>query len=161
MAQFRDQAFVRELVQWIRFSKKDLLARRDGLNAASMELPYAPAAVGKFILNHFATPEGEAKKCEKLIRGSSGLILFIAGSNDKPSWVNVGRSFERVALKATALNIKHAHLNMPCEVLEIRKKLQQHLGLENEHPLLLIRIGYAKPRPKSLRRPVDDVLLQS
>lgn len=161
VAQFRDQAFVRELVQWIRFSKKDLLARRDGLNAASMGLPYAPAAVGKFILNHFATPEGEAKKCEKLIRGSSGLILFIAGSNDKPSWVNVGRSFERVALKATALNIKHAHLNMPCEVLEVRKKLQQHLGLENEHPLLLIRIGYAKPRPKSLRRPVDDVLLQS
>lgn len=124
-----------------------------------MGLPFIPRWLGKFILNTFATPDGEAKKCEKLIHGSSGLALFIAQTNDKESWINVGRSFERVVLTATALNIKHAHVNMPCEEVEVRKKLQQHLGLKNEQPLLLLRIGYAEPMPESYRRPVEAVLV--
>ena len=159
--QFRNKAFVGELVNWFRFSKKDTLASRDGLNAASMGLPFIPTWLGKFILNNLATPGGEAKKCEKLIRSSSGLVLFIAESNDKQSWINVGRSFERFALKATALNIRHAHMNMPCEEITIRKKLQKHLGLKNEHPLLLLRIGYSNPMPQSCRRPVNDILIES
>jgi hypothetical protein len=156
--QFRNQSFVRELISWIRFNKKHALATCDGLNSASMGLPYIPRWFGKFILNNLATPDGEAKKCEKLIRGSSGLALFIAQTNHKEAWINVGRSFERVVLKATALNIKHAHMNMPCEEVEVRKKLQQHLGLKHEQPLLLLRIGYAKPMPESFRRPVEAVL---
>jgi hypothetical protein len=156
--QFRNQSFVRELISWIRFNKKNALATCDGINSASMGLPYVPRWLGKFILNTFATPEGEAKKCEKLIRKSSGLALFIAQANDKEAWINVGRSFERVVLKATALNIKHAHMNMPCEEVEVRQKLQQHLGLQHEQPLLLLRIGYSNPMPESYRRPVDAVL---
>jgi len=157
--QFRNKSFVNELIKWIRFSKKDALTSRDGLNSASMGLPFIPKWLGKFILATFATPYGEARKCEKLIRGSSGLALFIAESNDKQSWINTGRSFERVVLKATSLNIKHAHMNMPCEEIEIRTKLQKHLGLKDEHPLLLLRIGYSNPKPKSYRRPVEEVLV--
>lgn len=150
---------VQELIQWICFSKKEALNRLDGLNAASMGLPFVPTILGKFIIRYLATPDGEAKKCVKLIRGSSGLVLFSAKSNDKETWIKLGQSFERFALRATALNIEHAHLNMPCEVLDVRKKLQYHLGLESEHPLLLVRIGYANPRPKSYRRPVESVLV--
>ena len=83
--QFRNKLFINELINWIRFSKKDALESRDGLNSASMGLPFIPTWLGKFILNTFATADGEAKKCEKFIRGSSGLILFIANSNDKQS----------------------------------------------------------------------------
>jgi hypothetical protein len=158
--QFRNQSFVNELIDWIRFSKKDAMATRDGVNSASMGLPYVPRWLGKFIMNTFATPKGEAKKCEKLIRDSSGLALFIAEFNDKKSWINVGRSFERFVLKATALNIKHAHMNMPCEEIEVRRKLQQYLGLQREQPLLLSRIGYSNPMPKSYRRPVEHVLVE-
>lgn len=157
--QFRNKSFVNELISWIRFNKKDALTSRDGLNSASMGLPYIPTWLGRFILNNLATPNGEAKKCEKLIRGSSGVALFIAESNNKQSWINVGRSFQRVALKATSLNIKHAHINMPCEEIEIRTKLQKHLGLKNEQPLLLLRIGYSYPMPKSYRRPVEEVMV--
>ncbi|HPQ44031.1 MAG TPA: nitroreductase family protein [Syntrophales bacterium] len=159
--QFRNKAFVNELIEWIRFRKKDALTYRDGLNPASMGLPFVPTWMGRFILNTFATPEGEAKKCEKLIRESSGLALFIAESDDRESWINVGRSFERTVLKATALNIKHAHMNMPCEEVAIREKLQKHLGLKNGHSLLLLRIGYSDPMPKSYRRPLKDVLIES
>lgn len=156
--QFRNQSFVNELISWIRFSKQQALATCDGLNSASVGLPYIPTWLGKFILNTLATPDGEAKKCEALIRGSSGLALFIAEVNDKKTWINLGRSFERVVLKATSMHIKHAHMNMPCEEVGIRSKLQQHLGLKAEQPLLLLRMGYAKPMPKSYRRPVEWVL---
>ncbi len=159
--QFRNKSFVSELISWIRFSKKHALATCDGLNSASMGLPFIPRWLGKFILNTFATPDGEAKKCEKLIHGSSGLALFIAQTNDKEAWINVGRSFERVVLTATALNIKHAHVNMPCEEVEVRKKLQYYLRLKNEQPLLLSRIGYAKSMPESYRRPVEAVLVEA
>jgi nitroreductase len=57
--------------------------------------------------------------------------------------------------------IKHAHMNMPCEEVEVREMLQHHLGLESGYPLLLLRIGYSNPMPKSYRRPVADVLIES
>ncbi|MBD3386211.1 hypothetical protein GF407_14980 [candidate division KSB1 bacterium] len=86
--------------------------------------------------------------------------LIITESNDKQRWIELGKSFEKVVLTATQRNIKHAHLNMPCEEESVRKKLQKHLGLTSEHPLLLLRIGYAGSLPDSLRRPVEDVVTE-
>ena len=155
--QFNNKRFVDELVSWIRFSKSDAERLRDGLRSAVMGAPSIPQWMGKVIMK-FASSGNEAKKCEKAIRISSGLMLFIAENDDKISWISLGRSFERVALRATLLNIKHAHLNMPCEEIVIRQKLQKHLGLTNEQPLLLLRIGYAEAMPGSFRRPVEEVL---
>lgn len=72
-----------------------------------------------------------------------------------------GRTFQRIALKATSLGIVHAHLNMPCEVESVRKKLSNHLGLNpDEQSLLLRRMGYAAEVPRSIRRPIDEVLIK-
>lgn len=159
--QFRNKAFVDELIRWIRFSKKDARAARDGLNSASMGMPSVPNWLGTIIIRLFATPGGEARKCEKRIRSSSGLLLFVAKDNDRRSWIDVGRGFERTALRATALGIRHAHVNMPCEEIEIRNRLRNHLGLKDGHPLLLLRMGYSDPMPGSYRRPVEDVVIET
>jgi len=79
--------------------------------------------------------------------------------NDKKSWVDVGRSFERIALTLTTLEVENAHLNQPCEVPELKTQLQQHLAPGSVHPQLLLRIGYAKPLPRSPRRPYQQVLI--
>ena len=123
--QFQNRLFVSELIDWIRFNKKKALSSLDGLNPNSMGFPFIPSWLGKLILNTFATPNNEAKKSEKLIRGSSALALFIAQSDTKEAWVKLGQSFERVMLKAATLNIKHAHINMPCEEISVRQKLQE------------------------------------
>lgn len=159
--QFSNKDFIAELIPWIRFSKTDARKYSDGLRPAVLGFPAVPRWLGRFIMRVLITPGGEARKCEKMIRSSSALILFIAQSNDKMSWINVGRSFERVSLTAASLDIKHAHLNMPCEEIMVRQKLQKHLGLTNQHPLLLLRIGYAKPMPSSFRRPVQQVLTEN
>lgn len=160
IAQFNDPAFVAELVSWIRFSRRGVSERSDGLTAAALGFPSIPRWLGRWIMTTLVKPEGEAARQEKAIRSSSVLLLFIARENDKRHWVDVGRSFERIALTATAMGIAQAHVNMPCEVEPIRRRLAVHLGLDaGEQPLLLIRLGFARKRPPpSPRRPVDQVV---
>lgn len=160
IAQFNDPAFVAELVSWIRFSRREVVARQDGLTAVALGFPPVPRWLGRWIMTTLVKPEGEAKRQERAIRSSSLLLLFIARENDKRHWVDVGRSFERVALTAASLGIAHAHVNMPCEVEPIRRRLTAYLGLDTGgQPLLLIRLGYARKRlPPSPRRPVDQVM---
>jgi hypothetical protein len=160
IAQFNDPAFVAELVSWIRFSRREVSDRQDGLAAVALGFPAVPRWLGRWIMTTLVKPEAEAARQEKAIRSSSLLLLFIARGNDKQHWVDVGRSFERIALTAASLGIAHAHVNMPCEVAPIRRRLAVHLGLDNgEQPLLLIRLGYARKRlPPSPRRTVDGVI---
>ena len=163
IAQFNDPAFVAELVSWIRFTRREVSDRQDGLAAVALGFPAVPRWLGRWIMQTLVKPGGEAARQEKAIRSSSLLLLFIARGNDKPHWVDVGRSFERIVLTATSLGIAHAHVNMPCEVEPIRRRLATHLGLDDgEQPLLLIRLGFARKRlPPSPRRSIDQVIRAS
>jgi hypothetical protein len=59
----------------------------------------------------------------------------------------------------TSLNIKSAFLNQPIEVSNLRGEFQTAIGLGSSLPQLLVRFGYADAMPKSLRRPVEHVLM--
>jgi hypothetical protein len=158
--QFNDRQFVKELISWIRFSKKEVRTQRDGLTAEVMGFPYIPRWLGRFILKTFIKPESESNKTEKQIRSSSHLFLFICEKSNKRNWIEIGQTFQRIALKATSIGLSHAHINMPCEVESVRKKLSSHLQLSAKNePLLLIRLGYAGEVPRAPRRSVDEVLI--
>jgi hypothetical protein len=157
--QMRDAAFVRELLDWVRFSRKEADTCKDGLIGPVMGMPVVPRWLGEPIMKAMLRPELEAARAEKLIRSSAALMLFVAETNDREHWVKLGQSFERVALAATIRGIRQAHINMPCEVVEIRKQFQQYLGLADEQPLLLLRVGYGKPMPRSPRRPAEAAIL--
>jgi hypothetical protein len=73
--------------------------------------------------------------------------------------VRTGQVYERMALKMTSLNIKSAFLNQPIEVAEVRGQFQSAIGLGDALPQLLVRFGHAAPMPRSLRRPVEQVLV--
>jgi hypothetical protein len=156
--QMREAAFVRELMGWIRFSHEEAVTHCDGLVAPAMGMPAVPRWLGASIMKAMLRPDPEARRTEKLIRSSAALVLFIAEVNDREHWVRLGQSFERVALAATSRGIRHAHVNMPCEVLELRTQFQHYLGLEDEQPLLLLRMGYGNLMPRSPRRPLATVL---
>jgi hypothetical protein len=122
-----------------------------------MGMPSVPSWLGRWILKTMASPTGEAKKVARAIQSSSALLVFIAKDDTAYSWIQVGRSFERSMLKATDLNIRHAHLNMPCEERPVREKLARHLNLSSEQPMLLIRLGYGELMPPSFRRDPEAV----
>jgi nitroreductase len=159
--QFSNPSFLKELIHWIRFNKNEAMQTGDGLYGAATGNPSVPAWFGRLFMKLTASPKKEAEKWNELIHSSSALIIFIAERNDKKAWINVGRSFERAMLMAASLGINHAHANMPCEEVQLRKKLSDQLNLTKERqPLLLIRLGYSEKMPYSFRRPLQEVIIK-
>ena len=157
-AQMDDAAFMRELKQWIRFNPAEALNTRDGLFGACVGSPSVPGWLGRSLFKLLLRKKPEREKFARQIRSSAGVAVFFGEREDRAHWVQVGRSFQRFALQATALGIRHAHINQPIEVLSLRPLFAHALGLGDVRPDLVIRFGYAEPMPMSIRRPVEDVI---
>jgi len=157
-AQIGDPAFVRELTSWLRFNAASALATRDGLYAPCSGNPTLPNWLAGPVFKTVFTANSENKKCARQVRSSSGLAIFVSDKDDREHWISSGRNYQRFALQATLLGIKHAFLNQPVEVLQFRKKLGALLGIGDRRPDILVRFGYAEPMPRSLRRPVKQLL---
>jgi hypothetical protein len=157
--QIGDPAFVAELKQWIRFSYGDALASGDGLFAAASGNPVLPHAVGSFLFDFVFDAEAENTKATEQVRSSAGLAVFVSQADDNASRVEAGRAYQRFALTATSLGIRHAFLNQAVEVSDVRRRLADHLGIGERRPNFVVRFGYGPEMPMSLRRPVDDVLI--
>ena len=158
-AQMDSRAFVRELKEWIRYNPAAALKSGDGLLGRCSGSPSAPNWLGPMIFDLAFKKVAENKKYARQLRSSAGLAVFVAEKEDPEGWIQVGRSFERFALQATVLGIRHAHLNMPIEVPEVRPAFADCLGISGRRPDLVIRFGKAQPMPMSIRRPLDAVIV--
>ena len=159
-AQLTDPAFRKELISWIRFNPEDALAKGDGLSGRANGQPPLPTWLAKLIVGMVLTPKGQIDTDARNIRSSAGVAVFVARADDKRAWVEVGRTYERFALQATALDIRTAHVNQPIEVRALRPQLESWLKLNGEHALLAVRFGHGPTAPFSLRRPLDDVIVR-
>ena len=156
--QLGNREFVNELVSWLRFSEKEVMTKGDGIWSGSMGLPNTGRFIGNFVMKNLVSVGSEEKRLRKLIRASAGFALFMVEKNDPIHWIKLGQSFQRFGLIATKNNISHAHLNMPCEELQVREKLIRDFNLQDLTPLLLIRFGYSEPMPYSFRRNLVNML---
>jgi hypothetical protein len=158
-AQMADAVFVKELKSWIRFSGADAVRTRDGLFSGASGNPVGPSWVGSLAFDWLFTPRRENEKIARQIRSSSGMAVFVGAVADKAHWVEVGRCYERFALQATALGIRNAFLNQPVEVPTVRAPFADAMGLAGQRPDLVVRFGRGPLLPRSLRRPVQAVLV--
>lgn len=156
--QVEDPAFRAELKQWLRFGTGKAVETRDGLYSACSGNPVLPDWLGGLLFDYVFTAKGENDKYAAQIRSSAGLAIVVSDANDKPHWVEAGRSCQRFALATTALDIRHAFINQPLEVPEKRAEFARWLGDDSLSPDLILRFGHADPMPWSLRRPVDEVI---
>jgi hypothetical protein len=117
-----------------------------------------PEFFGRFFMKNVLTPKSEASRWKKLIKHSAGLVMLMAKDNDPEHWIELGRQFQRFGLTLTKYNIKHAHVNMPCEETDVRQKLMHDMKLNGYSPLLLLRIGYGEPLPYSFRRKLSEII---
>ncbi|TKD32651.1 MAG: Tat pathway signal protein [Mesorhizobium sp.] len=156
--QVSDPAFAEELGSWLRFNARAAIEMGDGLYSGCSGNPSLPTFLGRIMFGVFFKPDAENDRYARQVRSSSGLAVFVSERDDPAHWVRAGRSYQRFALQATALGIRHAHLNQPIEVPSVRRELQSLLGLGNRRPDLVLRFGYAQPMPRSLRRPVRSVI---
>ena len=158
-AQMADPAFVKELKTWIRFNGADAVRTRDGLFSVASGNPSIPAWLGERAFGWFFTAKGENEKYVRQIRSAAGIAVFAGQRADKAHWVEVGRCYERFALQATALGIRNAFLNQPVEVPAVRAPFADALGLAGQRPDLVVRFGRGPALPRTLRRPVQSVML--
>lgn len=160
-AQMDDPHFVDELRHWIRFNPAQALAMRDGLFSKCAGNAAIPAWIGQRVFGMVFTKTAEDKKYVAQMRSTPGVAIFIGDKADKDHWVRVGRSFQRFALQATALGIRHAMINQPVEVPVVRADFARWLGIGNQRPDLVVRFGYAPPLPMSMRRPTAAVIVNA
>jgi hypothetical protein len=156
LSQYADTAFLRELVFWLRFNKKEALSAQDGLFSRCSGNPEVPHWLGKLFVMSTQPGQQVAADAQKLLSSSGAVIL--TSSDDSPSaWVRTGQVYERLALRLTSLNLRSSFLNQPIEVAQVRGQVQKSLE-GTAMPQLLLRFGHAAPMPRSLRRPVAAVL---
>jgi hypothetical protein len=160
-AQMDDPHFVDELRDWIRFNPAQALSVRDGLFSKCSGSPAIPSWVGQRFFGMVFKKTAEDKKYVAQLRSSAGVAIFIGDKANKDHWVRVGRSFQRFALQATALGIRHAMINQPVEVPNVRSEFARWLEIGNQRPDLVVRFGYAPPMPMSMRRPSSAVIIKA
>jgi hypothetical protein len=158
-AQIGDPAFVDELKNWIRFNEPDAGRTRDGLFSGCTGNTSVPRWLGRRLLGRLFSAQSENEKAARHVRSSAGIAVFVAHGNDHRHWIDVGRAYQRFALQATALGIRNAFLNQPVEVPSLRAQFAQWLGVGGRRPDLVVRFGRGPEMPRSLRRPVEDVLV--
>ena len=160
LSQYADKPFLNELIHWLRFDKKEALASSDGLYSECTGNPSVPRWLGQMFVNG-ANPHDLADADVKKLQSSAGAVVITSASEGKDDWVRTGQVYQRLALTMTSLNIKSAFLNQPLEVESVRSQLRSSLGLGTAYPQLLVRFGYANAMPRSLRRPVEQVMMPS
>jgi hypothetical protein len=157
--QIDNPAFVSELESWIRFSDGEAIRSGDGLAARVTGSPPAPRWLGRILFRAFFRAKPENDKYARQIRSSAGIAIFVSDVDDRAHWIEAGRCYERFALRATALGIRNAFVNQPVEETGLRPEFAEAFGLGGRRPDLVVRFGRGREMPKSLRRPVDAVLV--
>ena len=66
---------------------------------------------------------------------------------------------QTVAPQATALGIRSAFMNQPLEVPAVRPLFAADFGIKGQRPDLVVRFGRGPTMPRSLRRPIQAVLV--
>lgn len=158
VAQIGDARWREELVDWIRFNRKEAELLRDGLYGKASGNPEVPRLFGKLFMKFAFSAQSQNEKDVPWIRSSSGVAVFVSEVDDPAHWVEAGRCYERFALQATALGIRNAFINQPVEVPALRAQFAQWLGIGARRPDLVVRFGYGPEMPRSLRRRVEDVI---
>ncbi len=156
--QLGDPSWRKELIAWIRFNQREAHRRRDGLWSRTSGNPEMPRALGRALLGIALTPRSQNRKDVPWTKNSAGVLVIVSEADDPPHWIEAGRCYERFALQATALGLRNAFINQPVEVVSLRQQFAAWLGVGSRRPDLVVRFGYGPEMPRSLRRPVSEVL---
>ena len=112
LSQYAAEAFLDELIYWLRFNERESLASLDGLFTRCSGNPTLPRWLGEIFVSG-TKPQQQADTDAKKLRSSPGAVIIASESEDKATWVRTGQVYERIALKMTSLNTKSAFLNQP------------------------------------------------
>ncbi len=153
--QMSNPQYGKELIQWMRFSRKEAMQKGDGLYTSCIGVPSTGRTLGSFVLKYFYPAESENKRLIKQLKHSSAIALFSSEKNDVEHWIKTGMTFQRFALTIQKMGLNLSYLNTPCQIESTRKSLMSEFNLLEKEPQLLIRLGYSEKMPYSFRRNIE------
>jgi len=154
-----DRAAQAERRLWMRGSDDESRKRGDGVTPERLGLG-GPAA---WVSGRSMSPSSRfygfgssslAKNTRDLVRSSGALALLTLTARHDAGWIVGGQAYERFALRCATLGIAQQPLSAPIASTRVRAILARRFQAEGEEPLLLIRLGHAKPPSPSPRRGV-------
>ncbi len=157
--QINDPAFVQELKAWVRFNEKEAVRKGDGLFTRSSGNPTLPHWLGNMLFGMLLSAKAENEKYAHQVRSSAGIAIFVSDQDTQTHWIEAGQCYQRFALQAEALDIRTAFLNQPVEVASLRPQFATSLGISDYRPDLVVRFGHGPKMPRSLRRPIEAVIV--
>ena len=108
---YAEEAFIDELIHWLRFNRRETFASLDGLYTRCSGIHEVPRWLGQIFVAG-TKPEQQADADAKKLRSSPGAVVVSSEVDDKTAWVRTGQVYQRLALTMTSLNIKSAFLNL-------------------------------------------------
>ncbi len=157
---FTDENFKIELLDWMRFNFKHVQEEKDGLAYNVLGAPSLPKWLNKPLVKNFLTPKAQNKAESKKLNSSSHLVLIATQENTVENWILAGITLERFFLKCTELGISLAFSNQPCEVKTLTDEIRNKISINNNYPMILMRIGYADSMPYSVRKELKEVIIE-
>lgn len=153
--QASDRHFRRELAAWVHTNRS---RSRDGLPSSALGFNDLTSLVGPFIIRTFDWGDGQAARDQQLAEGSPVLLVFTTEEDNEAAWMRAGQALDFVLLQARAYDLHASYLNQPIEVPELRPRVAELLDTD-EHPQLILRMGYGPQIEATPRRPVREMLV--
>lgn len=126
----------------------------DGLTVRIVALPVTRLVVSSFNLGNSA-----AAKDHELADDSPLLAVLTTSGDSVVDWLTAGQALQRTLLTMAGRTWHASYLNQPCQVSELRPRLQALIP-GSEFPQLVMRLGRpADPGEPSPRRSVSEVLV--
>jgi hypothetical protein len=112
-AQFGDPRWAEEMRSWIRFNGREAVATGDGLYGRALGIPDVPRWLGSVLMRLTVSAARQNQKDLRHIRSSAAIAVFFSDADDTRHWIEAGRSYERLALQAAALDLRTAFIARP------------------------------------------------
>jgi hypothetical protein len=185
---FEHRPFHGELYQHLRFARAEAQQTRDGLDVATLQLPFGVASIMRFLrswprmraANLFGFSRAVARQAAQEVMGSGAVGILTVDGSTVAEFLQGGRALERLWLTATscelalhptaslAVFLAHAERTgldrlLPAHAKAARKMADRFYrlcpALRGRVVQIVFRVGHAAQLgPRSLRRPARSVL---
>ena len=158
-----DEGKQAELAQWLRFSRREVRRRGDGLTPEALGLPPLGRAIwyATFTPRQALRPSfrrSSIKVALRQLEGCAGFLLVTSADRSVGSLLEAGALYQRALLRATDLGVAHHTMSYALEEDPWRQEVDP--AVQSRRPIqFIVRIGRARrlARP-SVRRPAVSFL---
>lgn len=164
-----DRAYLDELLQWTRFSEKDLDHDEDGFTADMLGLDAASTALMRQMKRRpgvrrtaarMKLPALMGKLSAGPVRQSAAVLLVTTTSRSPEAYIDAGRAMMGMWLAATREGLAMQPVGWPLDVDELRPMVSALFKASRaDEPVLVLRVGRTlTPTPPSPRLPLSRIL---